>query len=175
MTRIKMTKNFHLDEFVDPYTYLFESDNGLSKLDERLFKLAQKIRELYGKPLTINNWWVHYVRLKQEGKNDLNIANALLANNSIRRWSGLRTLKSNIGAKNGAHYRGLAIDLAGDGDELYDIVKNNAKELYDLGLRRIEDKSIAKTWLHADTWEKNTVKKSIRVVDKVKSTETIYF
>ena len=54
-------------------------------------------------------------------------------------------------------------------------VRDNAKEFYNLGLRRLEDISITKGWLHIDTWEHNTKPNSIRVVDRTKCTETIYF
>jgi hypothetical protein len=58
------------------------------------------------------------------------------------------------------------------GDDWYGYVKNNAKTLYDLGLRRIEDKSIATTWCHMDTKEHREID-VIQVVDKVKVTERI--
>ena len=46
--RKKVSKNFYLDEFVDPHTYFTKVDNGLSEVDHRLFKLAQELRDDYG-------------------------------------------------------------------------------------------------------------------------------
>lgn len=175
LRRISVSDNFNLDEFLDPYTYLFEKDNGIDKMDFKVFQIAQKIREIHGKPIIINNWWATYQRLKKEGYSEINIVKIIEADNNVRKWSGLRTDRSNVGAKNGAHYKGQAADLVGNGDEYYNLVKNHAKELYCLGLRRIEDKRITRTWLHIDTLERNTKPNSIRVVDLTKSTETICF
>lgn len=175
LKRIKVSNNFYLDEFLDPYTYLFDKDNGLNIMDFRLFQIAQKIRELYGKPLFINTWWNRYLDLKSQGYVDIDIVKFIENDNSIRKWSGLRTNRSDVGGKNSAHRKAKAIDLKGNGKKLYELVKANAKELYNLGLRRIEDKKITTTWLHADTWERNTKPNSIRVVDLTKCTETIYF
>jgi len=57
MERIKVSKYFHLDEFIDVHAYINESDNGLSKIDKQLFEIADFVREKYGAPLEINNWW----------------------------------------------------------------------------------------------------------------------
>lgn len=173
--RIKVTDNFSLDEFVDPYTYLFETNFGLNQIDLKIFQIAQKIRELYGKPLYINTWWATYLSMKENNYSDIDIVKFIENSNGLRKWSGLRTVRCDIGAKNSAHKTGQAVDLKGDGEALYKVVKNNAKELYCLGLRRIEDKKITKTWLHADTLERYTKPNSIRVVDLTKETETIYF
>ena len=175
MKRIEVSPNFFLDEFLDVYTYLFEKDNGLNKIDFKLFQIAQKVRELHGRPLVINTWWTTYLQLKAMKYSDIDIVKHIEGSSIIRKWSGLRTNRSNVGAKNGAHYLGKAIDMSGNGDELYKVVKDNAEALYCLGLRRIEDKKITRTWLHADTYEKNTKPNSIRVVDLTKCTETIYF
>lgn len=174
MKRITVSPNFYLDEFLDPYTYLKEKDNGLDQLDFKLFQIAQKVREMYGQPLYINTWWDFY-QLKKDTLSIDQIISQIENSNSLRKWSGLRTSRSNVGGKNSAHRKGMAIDLKGNGQKLYEVVKDNAKELYCAGLRRIEDKKITTTWLHADTWEKNTKPNSIRVVDLTKCTETIYF
>ena len=56
---------------------------------------------------------------------------------------------------------------------MFAIVKANAKEFYSLGLKRLEDPSITKGWLHCDTLELNTVPNTIRVVDLKKVTQII--
>jgi len=175
MKRIEVSENFMLDEFLDPYTYLFDKDNGLDKMDFKVFQIAQKVRELHGQPLVINTWWGTYKDLKNRGYSDIDIVKSIEDNRGLRKWSGLRTVRSDVGGKNSEHRKGKAIDLKGNGLELYNIVKNNAEELYCVGLRRIEDKRITTTWLHCDTGERNTKPNSIRVVDLTKCTETIYF
>lgn len=164
MTRIKVTNNFYLDEFLDPYTY-FTDANRYTAIDQRLFKIAQFIREKYEKPLYINTWYSKYDEYENDYEKYEN-------NNSLRKWSGLRSIRCKIGAKFSAHRKGLAIDLKGDEKVLFQIIKDNAKELYEMGVRRIEDIKITKGWLHVDLWNKNNVK-GIEVVDLKKVVDTI--
>ena len=165
MERIKVSNNFYLDEFIDPHTYINDLHHGLNLLDFRLIQIAQKVREFCGKPLFINTWWDFQDKSISEIENDT----------SIRKWSGLRTSRCNIGAKNSAHKLGKAIDLKGNQKELFGLVKENAKEFHAIGVRRLEDPNITIGWLHVDTLERNTKPNSIRVVDLTKCTQTIYF
>lgn len=160
MERIKVSKFFYLDELVDPQTYFFEFDNGLSKLDSRLFPLLDYLREQYNKPLTVNNWWKSYEKNKDKSE----VLNRILADNSVRKYSGFRSRFCTIGAVNSAHRKGKGIDIKGNPKELYELIKNNATTYYNMGLRRLEDITITTTWLHLDTWNKNNVK-GIEVVD----------
>lgn len=171
-TRIKVSKYFFLDEFVDPFTYFNENDNGLSKIDIRLFHIADMLRDKLGKPLRINNWWHLYKQLEEKGWSEDKIIKTILASD-YSKWSGYRSNKCTIGAKASAHRKGKAIDPKGDEKELFEIVEKNAKEFYALGLRRLEDISITKGWLHIDTMELNTTLGTIRVVDLKKVTKII--
>ena len=179
MERIKVNSNFYLDEFVDPYTYFNEKDNGLSLIDNRLFDKAQLLRYLYGKPISINNWWWFYQLKKDDWTIDTIIENiekkTSFNGRKIQKWSGLRTSRSSVGGKLSAHRKGKAIDPKGNEIEFFKIVKKNAEAFYNLGLRRLEDIRITPGWLHMDTSERNTKAKSIRVVDLTKATQTIYF
>ena len=118
--RIKVSKFFHLDEFVDPHTYFNEDDRGLSKIDERLFEIADLLREKLGRPLRINNWWVFYLRHINK---DLKWIIAAIEKSDHSKWSGLRTNRCKIGAKFSAHRRGMAIDPKGDEEQMFEIVK----------------------------------------------------
>jgi hypothetical protein len=160
MERIKVSKFFYLDELVDPQTYFFEFDNGLSKLDSQLFPLLDYLREQYNKPLTVNNWWSAYEKNKDKSE----VLNHVLVDNSVRKYSGFRSKFCTIGAVNSAHRKGKGIDIKGNPKELYELIKNNATTYYNMGLRRLEDITITTTWLHLDTWNKNNVK-GIEVVD----------
>lgn len=172
MNRIKVSKYFYLDEFIDPHTYFNTHDNGLSLIDPRLFEIADLLRELKGSPGIINNWWKYYI-----GKiNNTDVKTVIFnieKNNSIRKWSGYRSSRCLIGAKNSAHKQGKALDMVGSGKELFKIVENNAKQFHELGVRRLEDPKITRNWLHLDTLERNTKPNSIRVVDLTKCTEII--
>lgn len=179
--RVKVSKNFYLDEFIDPFTYINERDRGLGKIDYRIVILAQRLRDYWEKPLAINTWWDYFISnecstsyhtiIKNiEKSNDL-IVNGKLQ--SIRRWSGYRPPHCRIGSKRSAHKVGKAIDPKGPGKLLFRIVRDHPKEFYDLGLRRLEDRFLTPTWLHMDTLERNTTPNTIRVVDLIKTTEII--
>lgn len=172
--RIKVSQNFYLDEFIDPYTYLSNSCYGLTQIDLRIFAIAQFVRSKHGSPLVINTWWKTFK--KYEGIKSVDeIVSIIINDGMIRKASGLRPSQSNVGAKGGAHYTGQAIDIRGNANSLQKIVRDNAKEMYNLGVRRLEDIVVAKTWLHLDTNDRNCKPNSIRVIDATKSTETIYF
>lgn len=171
MTRIQVSPNFYLDEFIDPFTYFREPDNGLSKVDPALFKLAQLLRDKYGKSISINGWWKHLPE-NLIAFNPLQFLNEMIAK-KVSVWSGLRTSLCTIGAPKSAHKLGKAIDPKGDEKIFMQIVRDNAKQFYDLGLCRLEDISITNGWLHMDTETRNCVPNSIRVIDKTKCTEVI--
>ena len=166
MERIKINKYFYLDEFIDPFTYFNEKDHGLSKIDKKLFDIADFIREKYGSALFINNWWFYYITAKNFVKTYDKFIERIEADATVRKWSGIRTERCKIGSPISAHRLGKAIDLKGDEKKLDKIVKDNLKALHTLGLRRIEDISITKGWLHADTLAKNVGEKEIRIITK---------
>ncbi len=150
-----VSKNFVIQEFVDKDTFDKEGDKSIDLLDKRVIDIAQFLRDDIGLPITINNW--HTGGQYHE--------------------SGLRDFNTKTGAKNSAHKKGQAIDVKAkgyDGQKWYDYVVKNAKKLYDLGLRRIEDKSIATTWCHMDIKE-HGIKNTITIINLTKVTETIKF
>ena len=174
MERIRVADNFFLDEFVDPFTYFHDPRNGLGKIDHQLFDIAQKLRDLDGKPKVINNWWGLYKHYEKELTcND--IIKLIEESPAHRKWSGYRPEHCPIGAKLSAHRSGQAIDMVGNGLHLFGLIKENAQEFYNLGVRRLEDPSITPTWLHVDTLERNTQPNSIRVVDLKYATEIIHW
>ncbi|AXP79189.1 hypothetical protein CJ739_89 [Mariniflexile rhizosphaerae] len=182
MERIKVNSNFYLDEFVDPYTYFNNNDNGLSLVDERLFQVAQLLRFHYMSPVYINNWWKLYLKYKDTRSipHIIQIIERENEKDNVNIWSGIRTSRCNIGSKLSAHKiqadgKGMAIDPKGNELIFFLIVKNNAEVFYHLGVRRLEDISITPGWLHIDLLERNTKPNSIRVVDRTKSTKTLYF
>lgn len=173
MNRIKVSTNFYLDEFVDPYTYFNEKDHGRSKLDERIIDIAQQLRNDLGHSLRINNWWNYYVANK--GKMSVSKIIRNIERSDLSKWSGYRSWRCKIGASRSAHRSGQAIDPKGNEDTMFNIVKNNARKYYNLGVRRLEDPKITNGWLHLDTLERNTVPNSIRVVDLRRATQIIRF
>lgn len=171
MSRIKVAKNFYLDEFIDPHTYFNTVDHGLSLMDPRVFEIVQLLRDHYGKPIYINNWWGYYSNYKDKLPLEKIISN--IEKSNLHKWSGWRSSRCKIGASSSAHKKGKAADPKGPQKTFFSIVKRNAERFYALGLRRLEDISITIGWLHMDTLERNTRPNSIRVVDRVKCTQTI--
>lgn len=173
--RIIVSENFYLDEFVDPHTYFNALNSGIGLLSEILFPIAQKLRDLYGKPISINNWWKYY-------ENSSNLTNQQIISDieylnhhgKVNIWSGYRSSRCHVGARKSAHRYGLAIDPKGNEKKFFKIVKDNREEFYNLGLRRLEDISITPGWLHMDGALLNTKPNSIRVVDRTSCTETIF-
>ena len=146
-------KNFKIQDFINPITYAELGDDSIKLIDPKLIVLAEFIYEDTGLKPYINNW--------NEG--------------GQYKESGLRDKDSKTGAPKSTHKLGKGMDLkikGWGGKEWYEYVKKNFKKLYELGLRRIEDKSIATTWCHMDTKE-HGLKDTIQIVDKVKVTEII--
>jgi hypothetical protein len=150
---MKVNKYFDLREFVDPVTYAELGDESIDLLDEKLFKISEFVRETINAPCFINTW--HTGGQYKE--------------------SGLRNKNTTTGAKKSAHKLGKGMDIKSDGytgEEWYEFVKKHAKELYALGLRRIEDKKIATTWCHMDTKEHGKAN-VIQVIDLTEVVENI--
>ena len=163
--RIDVTNNFYLDEFVDPFTYFNSPDNGYSKIDPKVFKIAQLLREKKGSSIRINNWWGMYITLLEEGKT-LEVIIRLIENSqAVSKWSGYRPSHCKIGSSASKHKKGEAIDPKGNQDDLYKIVLKNIKAFYKLGLRRLENPKITKGWLHCDVSESRHKDGFIRVVN----------
>jgi hypothetical protein len=147
MSRIKVSENFFLDEFIDPVTYAELGAKSIDRISRKLIAIAQFIRTKTGKTIVINNW-IAGGRFKE---------------------SGLRQADTKTGSKLSQHKIGQAIDLKQlnvSGKDWHKFVEENAKELFRLGVRRIECDKLAATWLHIDLKEHN--KQCIQVVDLTK-------
>ena len=148
-----VSKHFTVEEFVNPEAFKEHGDDSIDLIDHKLIDIAEFIRNDLGKPVTINNW--HTGGQYHE--------------------SGLRDANTKTGSKKSAHKLGKAIDVkvAGmGGSEWYAYVIKNSKALYNLGLRRIEDKKLATTWCHMDTKE-HGIPHVIEVVDLTSVVEKI--
>lgn len=149
----KVSTHFELEEFINPETFEKEGEKSLYLIDKKLIDIAEFIRIDTGKPVTINNWHIG-------GK---------------FKESGLRDVNSKTGSPRSAHKSGRAIDVkikGWTGEDWYEYVKKNSKRLYELGLRRIEDRKIATTWCHMDT-KGHGEAAAIQIVDLTKVVERI--
>lgn len=134
MERIKVSKNFHLDEYIPEslyYQYGHKPHILIGLLDNRLIEADQKLREKFG-PVTINNWWY----------------------GGDREWSGLRTRESSYYSFTSQHTYGRASDkLFRDvtAEEVREYLKKHWKKY---GITCIEEDV---SWLHSDVryWQGN--------------------
>lgn len=126
---MKVSNNFYIWEFVPPEVYNRFYESSTWFIDPACIKIAQFLRELGDKPLSINTW-------KDGG---------------AFKESGFRLPDSKTGGKLSQHKFGRAIDLKGENIEaLYQWILGNQAKAYELGIRCVEDFSVTKTWLHID-------------------------
>lgn len=128
---MQVSKNFVLQEFIDPDTYKKWGDKSIWFIDPKVIKIAQLLRDKSGRSVTINNWSV----------------------GGSYKLSGLRPLDTTIGAKLSQHKFGRAIDVKIQGynpEQVHDLIKNNWIEFKEKGLTTLEDLSLTKTWSHLD-------------------------
>lgn len=131
MKRVKLSKNFYLDEYIPEYmykAYINKPHYLIGLLDPRLINVDQFLRDRFGSA-TINNW----------------------IGGGNREWSGIRTLESRYYSKLSQHSYGRASDKIfsnASAEEVRQDIKQNYTELYEpLGLSCIEDDV---SWLHSD-------------------------
>lgn len=132
MTRFRISPHFYLDELIDPITYSELGEKAIEKIDKKLIDILEYIRTEIGKPVAVNTW----------------------ATGGQYKESGLRNPNTTTGAKRSAHKEGKAVDvkIAGmDAGEFYDWCLQNKQELYNLGVREIEDHKYTPTWTHLGT------------------------
>lgn len=129
MSRVKISKNFYLDEYFPKELYLKYANAGrLHVLEWRLSKMLvesdQMLRKALG-PLTINNWW----------------------DGGPRNWSGFRTTDSKYYSEDSFHSWAMASDKIPHETDIDDCI-SYAKNNYEvLGIGGLE---VRATWLHTD-------------------------
>jgi len=128
-------KYFKVQEFIDKSTYEKYGDYSLRFMDMRIIITADKIREYFGKRMTINNWlWK---------KN--------------REWSGLRTAKSPYYSPYSQHSFGRAIDFLIEGVDANEVREEIIKHPWHDAFKYITTLEDDVSWVHADTraYDKN--------------------
>jgi hypothetical protein len=140
---MKVAKDFVLQEFVHPELYRIFGNQAIRFVDERLITIAQFVRDVIDCPIDVNTY--------------------VYGGNYIDR--GVRLPESRIGAKFSMHKLGKAIDISSRFmgiEEIYNLIRKYDKDLFDMGLRRIEDIIYTPTWLHLDV--ANTRHHSIQII-----------
>ena len=128
---MRVSENFILQEFVGPEVYQKFGDKSMWFIDPKIIDIAQLVRNLTHRPVTINNWH----------------------NQGHYKESGLRSMTTKTGAKYSQHKYGRAIDIKVDGmnvQEVYDVIMTNIDLFRAAGLTTIEDIEKTPTWIHLD-------------------------
>lgn len=128
-----VSKNFVLQEFIDPATFAKYGKNSIWFIDKRVIYISQVLRDIFG-PITINNW--------HDG--------------GTFKLSGFRPGSEMIGASMSQHKYGRAADLKfknQDPEEIRIYIEKNFDTFKNYGLTTIELNT--PTWLHFDCRQTN--------------------
>jgi hypothetical protein len=146
MNRVRVSKDFFLDEFIHPELYARFGTKSLLWIRPEIIVIAQEIRNLFGKTI-INNWSANGAFTPDE---------FLKLNRKMQDGyfteSGLRLPLTSIGAKYSMHKYGCAVDLKFTDvtpQEVRDyLIKYYKLKFQPLGLTRMEDET--PSWVHVD-------------------------
>lgn len=132
---MKISQDFHLEEFVPKVTFKKFVGESLWFIDPRIVLIAQKIRTNLGRPIHINTWM----------------------DGGPRQFSGFRPISCTVGGTYSQHRRGCAIDIVVDdmpNEEVFEYLCNHWSGFDELGLTTIENPKITKGWTHLDLRQK---------------------
>lgn len=140
--RILVCDHFYLDEMFPKSICDSEGISATSRMDNRMFKIADTFRDIIGRPVWINNW-LHGGDIDEAGWRDPNTTTGASKSAHKQIWKGIGTQK------------GLLVSQALDfhvsqmsGQQLYNIVVAHAKTFFDLGVTQMEHYQITPGWCH---------------------------
>ena len=136
-------KNFKTQEFVDKATYTKYGDASIWFIDARILITMDKIRDYFGKPITVNNW----------------------ASGKDREWSGLRTPKSPYYSQYSQHSFGRAVDFLVSGVSAQDVRNEIIKNPWHDAFKYITTLEDGVSWVHADMRAHDKTSKGILLVN----------
>lgn len=151
--RIKVSDHFYLDEIFNKNICDTYGIKALELIHPNYLQSIDLLRQKVGKPCYINNW-IH---------------------GGIFDDCGFRETSCKEGAKLSAHKPinfhnkklvGMAADVHSvkmSGNDLYKVLVANAKEFYEIGIRRVESPKVATGWLHMD-FKEHGIKNTIQVI-----------
>ena len=134
---MKASENFDYEEFIDKNTFLLTNSNGIELINQKLISVCQKIRDIIGFPIYINNW----------------------SSGGLYNWSGLRNINCPIWKVGSFHNLGMASDLHVykiSSIDLFQIIYDNSKILMPMGLGGMEIGT--RGWVHVDIRPNSTGK-----------------
>ena len=125
---------FKASELVPKMIYDIFGDDSFYFLDEKILRIADRIRDHFGAPMMVNNY--------AKGLHN----------------RGYRLPLSNVGSPLSTHKTGRALDFNIDGlsaEDVYMDIITHEKEFFDMGIRRVEKLEHTPTWTHIDIKETN--------------------
>ena len=128
----RINRYFVVQEFVDRRYYDFYGSKSKQIINPAIIRIATFIRETTGRAV-IGNTWKWGGRFSQRG---------------------FRASWSRTGGKKSAHRKGDGFDFNVSGwstEQVHAFLKKHEKELFVLGLRRVERSDYTKGWTHIDT------------------------
>lgn len=128
---LKLTKNFHMCEFMPKNIYEKFGKNCTWFLDPRVPLICQYLRDVLARRVTVNTWKFDNLKIYDQ--------------------SGFRQNDSPIGAVHSQHKFGRAADIKIDGmhpEDVRQFIRKEFKNLSVLGLSTIEKHT--PTWVHFD-------------------------
>ena len=128
---MNISPHFKLEEFIPKNVYTQFGYNSVAFVDPRIVAVAEFVRNFFGKPVTINNWY-------KGGQFN---------------YRGFRDPKCTIGAKFSQHRFGRAIDINVQGmssQEVYRAILSNQDVFMKAGLTTVENIVDTPTWNHLD-------------------------
>ena len=130
---LKVSNNFHLEEFVSKETFDYFGANSLRFIAPEIIEIAQYLRDWFGKPMTINNW----------------------INGGKFKWRGFRTPGCGVGAELSSHKRGMAIDFnfgALESEYVFNVIVDPKNKFFSKGITTIEKNTIGWTHISCERW-----------------------
>lgn len=131
MPVLNRSKYFLIQELVPPTIFNQFGDKSWWFLDRQAVEMLDKIRELIGKPIVVNNW----------------------ATGGNYQESGFRLPDTTTGGKLSQHKFGRAFDcrpLRMTPRQMYDIILYYENQFMTFGLTTLEDIASTPTWVHVD-------------------------
>lgn len=132
---MKVSANFHLEEFVPKNVFKIFGQKALWQLDPRLIEIVQKIRIDLGRPIHINTWM-------DGGKYE---------------FRGYRPITSDVGAQFSQHRRGCALDIDVEdmtNEEVFEFLMNHWHGYDAMGVTTLENPKFTPGWTHFDLRQK---------------------
>ncbi len=126
MKRVKISKDFYLDELVSKETYDKYNHAVLKRMIQPIIRPLQRLRDDFSEPMLVNTW----------------------GTGGDRQYSGLRETNCKIGALYSKHKDGNTIDVQCRSKaslaKLFEIAKTKRS------VKRIENPDYTPTWLHIE-------------------------